>query len=66
MASEAPFSVVRRMLENAGYTLVRIASSHHIFTKPGKMLVSIPVHKGKVKPVYVRKVEKIIREGEQD
>ena len=66
MPSEVPFRQVQRMLEGAGYTLARIHSSHHIFTKPGKPLVSIPVHKGKVKPVYVRQVEKISGEGEQD
>lgn len=30
MASEVSFKQVRRMLESAGYSLVRIASSHHI------------------------------------
>jgi predicted RNA binding protein YcfA (HicA-like mRNA interferase family) len=50
------------MLEGAGYSLVRISGSHHIFAKPGCELVSIPVHRGKVKPFYVRQIEKIIRE----
>ena len=60
--SDARFSEIRRMLEGAGYSLVRIAGSHHIFTKPGRELLSIPVHRGKVKPFYVRQVEKIVRE----
>jgi predicted RNA binding protein YcfA (HicA-like mRNA interferase family) len=47
------------MLEQAGYQLVRISGSHHYFIKPGEQPFSIPVHKGKVKPYYVRQVEKV-------
>ena len=61
MAGEVRFVEVRRMLERAGYVLDRTHGSHHIFVKPGADGVSIPVHKGKVKPVYVRQVEKVIR-----
>ena len=46
------------MLERAGHQLVRIHGSHHYFTKPGEQPVSIPVHQGKVKPYYVRQVQK--------
>lgn len=53
------FADVRRMLEQKGYTLARISGSHHVFTKPGELPVSIPVHKGKVKPYYVRHIEKL-------
>ncbi len=59
MASEKRFTEVRKMLEAAGYQLTRIAGSHHIFTQAGQQPVSIPVHLGKVKPYYVRQVEKI-------
>ena len=59
MASEKRFSEVKRMLEQAGYRLVRICGSHHYFTKPGEEPFSIPVHQGKVKPYYVREVEKV-------
>jgi predicted RNA binding protein YcfA (HicA-like mRNA interferase family) len=59
MASEMRFAEVRRLLEAKGYQLARINDSHHIFTKPGAEHVSIPVHHGKVKPVYVRKIEKL-------
>jgi predicted RNA binding protein YcfA (HicA-like mRNA interferase family) len=65
MASEVRFAVVQKMLERAGYRLVRIAGSHHLFEKPGRTLVSIPVHRGKVKPFYVRQVKRIVEdEGE--
>jgi predicted RNA binding protein YcfA (HicA-like mRNA interferase family) len=59
MPSETRFSEVRNMLERAGYRLVRISGSHHCFAKTGETLVSIPVHRGKVKSHYVRQVEKI-------
>jgi predicted RNA binding protein YcfA (HicA-like mRNA interferase family) len=64
MASEKRFSEVKKMLEQAGYRLVRICGSHHCFVKSGAPLVSIPVHQGKVKPYYVSEVEKILREQE--
>jgi predicted RNA binding protein YcfA (HicA-like mRNA interferase family) len=60
MAGPVRFATVRRQLEAAGYRLVRISSSHHIFEKPGKPIVSIPVHNQKVKPFYARQVQKII------
>ncbi len=59
MASETRFAAVRKLLEGAGYRLVRISGSHHYFTKPGEQPFSIPVHHGKVKAYYVRQVKKI-------
>ncbi len=59
MASEQKFSVVKKMLEAKGYQLTRIRGSHHIFTKPGARPVPIPVHKGKVKPAYIRMIDKL-------
>jgi predicted RNA binding protein YcfA (HicA-like mRNA interferase family) len=60
MASAGRFAEVRKKLENAGWTLARVHGSHHIFTGEGRPLVSIPVHRGKVKAFYVGQVEKII------
>jgi predicted RNA binding protein YcfA (HicA-like mRNA interferase family) len=62
MASEMRFAEVRKLLERFGYRLVRISGSHHIFEKSGKQLLSIPVHTGKVKPFYVRQIQRIIEE----
>jgi predicted RNA binding protein YcfA (HicA-like mRNA interferase family) len=59
MPSEVPFRDLRRLLESHGYALSRISGSHHIFTKPGSLPISIPVHKNKVKHVYVRKTKAI-------
>ena len=42
MAFEKPFSEVRKMLERAGFRLVRISGSHHYFTKPGDAAVLDP------------------------
>lgn len=59
MASEKKFSLVKKMLEVKGYKLNRVSGSHHIFVKKGAPIMSIPVHNGKVKPYYVRQIEKI-------
>jgi predicted RNA binding protein YcfA (HicA-like mRNA interferase family) len=63
MPGEKRFDDVKKLLERAGYRLDRISGSHHIFVKPGVPHVNIPVHGGKVKPFYVRQVEKIARGG---
>ena len=59
MASEERFSKVKKKLESKGYSLSRIAGSHHIFTKEGALPISIPVHSGKVKSYYVQEIDKI-------
>ncbi|NLW86945.1 MAG: type II toxin-antitoxin system HicA family toxin [Planctomycetes bacterium] len=59
MASEMRFSEVKKMLEAKGYRLDRIRGSHHVFVKPGCQNEIVPVHNGKVKPHYVRQIEKI-------
>ena len=64
MPSEVRFPVVRKMLEEAGWSLDRIGGSHHTFVKAGQRSLPIPVHGGKVDPIYVRQVEKIIAEGQ--
>jgi predicted RNA binding protein YcfA (HicA-like mRNA interferase family) len=53
MASEMRLPEVARMLEAKGYFLHRITGSHHVFKKPGVGTFAVPVHHGKVKPVYV-------------
>jgi predicted RNA binding protein YcfA (HicA-like mRNA interferase family) len=62
MPSEARFAEVRKLLEGAGYALVRISGSHHIFEKANAQHIVIPVHRGKVKPFYVREIKKITEE----
>jgi predicted RNA binding protein YcfA (HicA-like mRNA interferase family) len=65
MANEIRFSLVRKILEEHGWALTRIAGSHHVFTKADNLPISIPVHRGRVKAIYVRKVERIIAEEER-
>ena len=63
MPSDVRLAELSRYLRAHGYTLARVSGSHHVFTKPGSLPISIPVHKNKVKPVYVRQV-KAICEGQ--
>jgi predicted RNA binding protein YcfA (HicA-like mRNA interferase family) len=71
MPSPVRFAEIRKRLERAGYRLVRVSGSHHIFDRPGGPLVSVPVHNQQVKAFYAREVDKIIeankarRAGEQ-
>ena len=59
MASEMKFSEVKKMLEAKGYQFDRITGSHHVFVKSGVRSIPIPVHHGRVKPVYVRMIQKL-------
>jgi predicted RNA binding protein YcfA (HicA-like mRNA interferase family) len=59
MANEMRFSEVKRMLEAKGYRLDRIRGSHHVFIKAGVKNEIVPVHNGKVKPYYVREIQKL-------
>ncbi len=61
MPSERRFAEVKKMLQDAGYTLDRVTGSHHIFEKPGVENIVVPVHHGKVKYAYVRKIEKTLQ-----
>ena len=58
MPSDVRFADIKRIFESHGYELKRITGSHHIFDKPGKGSIPIPVHHGKVKHVYLRKILK--------
>jgi len=59
--SEVPFRIVRRSLEHHGWTLDRIKGSHHVFTKEGEpQPLVIPVHNGRIKPVYIRQIKKAL------
>lgn len=55
------FAQVEKVLLNEGFILDRVASSHHIFKKGATTFV-IPVHKNKVKAVYVKRVIELIEE----
>lgn len=59
MPSPVRYSVVKRMLEAAGWKYDRTTGSHHIFVKPGQRSFSVPVHQGKVKYGYVKAIQKL-------
>ncbi len=61
MPSEVRFADIRKQLESHGWELKRIKGSHHVFGGPGRAIVVIPVHSGKVKAVYARVVENAIQ-----
>ncbi|HMN41526.1 MAG TPA: type II toxin-antitoxin system HicA family toxin [Phycisphaerales bacterium] len=60
MPGELRFADIRRFLEHHGYTLQRISGSHHIFGRPNSPTISIPVHKGRAKPIYIRQIERTL------
>jgi predicted RNA binding protein YcfA (HicA-like mRNA interferase family) len=55
------FDELEKVLLNEDFVLERISGSHHIF-KRGEVTFVIPVHKNKVKSVYVKRVVEIIEE----
>lgn len=59
MPSDVRFGDVRRLLEDAGWRLDRVTGSHHIFVKPGQRSFPVPVHRGMVKFIYVRKAKNL-------
>ncbi len=62
--NNATFSQIRKILEQEGFALERITGSHHVFRKEATIFV-IPVHKNKVKAVYVKRVVEIIENNER-
>ena len=59
--NKATFAEIRQLLELEGFILDRITGSHHIFQKADVVFV-IPVHRNRVKSVYVRRVIELIEE----
>lgn len=59
--NNATFDQIRKLLEQENFTLERITGSHHVFRK-GATIFIVPVHKNKVKAVYVKRVIEIIEE----
>ena len=67
MPGEKRFTEVRRIMEQAGWTLVRINGSHHVFEKAGEPRpFPVPVHSGKVAGPYVQKAEKFLRKHQEE
>jgi predicted RNA binding protein YcfA (HicA-like mRNA interferase family) len=60
----ATFADIRRLLLQEGFDLDRVTGSHHIFKRPG-ITFAIPVHKNRVKSVYVKRVIELIEEAKE-
>jgi predicted RNA binding protein YcfA (HicA-like mRNA interferase family) len=63
MPSDVSFAEIRRLVERHGWILVRIRGSHHVFRMPDGRIYVIPVHRKKVRFVYVREIKKILGEN---
>lgn len=59
------FADVRKLLLQEGFSLERITGSHHVF-KRNEITFAIPVHKNRVKSVYVKRVVEIIGESRNE
>jgi predicted RNA binding protein YcfA (HicA-like mRNA interferase family) len=60
--NDATFAQIEKLLIAEEFVLDRVSGSHHIFKRRNTIFV-IPVHKNKVKGVYVCRVIEIIEEG---
>jgi predicted RNA binding protein YcfA (HicA-like mRNA interferase family) len=59
----ATFDDIRRLLSQEGFELDRVTGSHHIFKRSGVTFV-IPVHRNRVKSVYVKRVLELVEDAE--
>ena len=61
LKADAPFQLVKSVLEEDGYELTASKGSHFRFKKANKPSISIPVHNGKVKKIYIKEILKLIQ-----
>lgn len=54
--TDLPFTDLEKILSHAGYTNVRQKGSHVHFRKPHAPFLTVPVHNGRVKIVYVKEI----------
>jgi len=59
--NDVTFADLRRLLEAESFFLDRITGSHHVFRRGGVIFV-VPVHRNRVKEVYVKRFLKILEE----
>jgi predicted RNA binding protein YcfA (HicA-like mRNA interferase family) len=59
------FTDIRNLLEYEGFYLDRVTDSHHIFIYAETIFV-IPIHKSKVKMIYVEKVLELIETADPE
>ena len=61
----AAFADLRKLLQQDGFSLERIAGSHHVF-KRGEITFVIPVHKNQVKSVYIKRVIELLEKSDYE
>jgi predicted RNA binding protein YcfA (HicA-like mRNA interferase family) len=59
--NNATFAQIEKLLIQENFVLERVTGSHHVFKKSDLIFV-VPVHKNKVKAVYVKRVIELIEE----
>ena len=59
---DVSFDEISRYLKHYGFLLDRVNGSHHIFKNSEETPIVIPVHNGRVKYCYVKKVIESIKE----
>lgn len=59
------FAQLEKLLLQENFILDRISGSHHVFKKEDLIFV-LPVHKNKVKTVYVKRVIELIEGAENE
>ncbi len=58
------FADIRKLLEESGFSLDRVSGSHHMFRRDD-IVFAIPVHRNRVKVVYVKRVIEIIENNDR-
>lgn len=58
--TDVRFSDLEKVLSHYGYANVRHKGSHVHFRKQSAPFITVPVHSGKVKNVYVKEIMKLI------
>ncbi len=58
---DATFADIQKMLEDEGFQLDRVSGSHHVF-KRDQVIFVVPVHKKRVKSVYVKRAVAIVED----
>ena len=59
----ATFAQLEKLLKSEYFILDRISGSHHIFKRRSVIFV-VPVHGGKVKAVYVKRLIEILEDSD--
>lgn len=65
MPSELRYAEIVKVFQLHGWWLLRVRGSNHVFTN-GSRIYPVPVHRGKVKYVYYKQIEKLFPQAGQN